>query len=412
MSLRNKVTDLNRRACKDTAYDFLDVSHEWKVIAGNGYIPLNKCPEIVAGVDKIADLISSMTIFVMKNGEYGDERVKDGLARKLDIEPCKYMSRKTFIYNVVKTLFLEGEGNSVVIPKTYRGYLDDLRFLKPSQWSFEDDTSGYGYKIRVFDYNKKVDKVYDPDNVLHFVLNPDPYRPWIGEGYKIALKPLADMLKDSNDLKKKYFTNNYSPAVVIRVDAMNDVMSTAAGREKLLQDYVKTTSVGEPWVIPSEAFDVTSIGSISLSDLAINDSIELDKKTVAATLGVPAFLLGVGEFNSEEWNHFVNTKIKAICDILSQEMTRKLIISDEQYITFNFRSIYAFDVMQQVDVMRSLESQGLVKGNEVRKALMLSPIEGLDTLKVLENYIPVQDIGAQKKLDNGVNSSDVAADED
>lgn len=390
---------------KNKVWDFLDGSHEWKKLENVGYRTLSSCPEIVAGINRIADLVSSLTICLMENTDIGDQRVKNGLSRKLDIEPNKYMTRKTFIYNVVKTLLLEGEGNSVVLPRSRKGYLEDLKPISPYNVTFIDNEDGYGYMVQITDAKRRGNiKKYNPDSVLHFVLNPRTDRPWIGKGYNADLKPLSDILGKEGELKKKYYTSNYSPSVIVKVDALNEAMSDPESREKIIGDYVTTTTAGAPWIVPAEVFDVTSVDSLTLNDLAVNDSIDIDKGTAAAILGIPPFILGVGEYDPEEWNHFINTTIKHICDQLAQEFTRKLLVSEDMYITFNVRSLYHNDTATMAETYRTLASQGFVTGNEVRNILMLQPLPELNQLTALENYIPVSKLGDQAKLQNGNNN--------
>ena len=52
-----------------------------------GYHRLLDSPEISACINRIASIISSATIYLMENSRKGDIRVRDELARFVDIDP-------------------------------------------------------------------------------------------------------------------------------------------------------------------------------------------------------------------------------------------------------------------------------------------------------------------------------------
>jgi len=129
--------------------------------------------------------------------------------------------------------------------------------------------------------------------------------------------------------------------------------------------------------------------------------MELDKKTVASIIGVPGFILGIGSYNEQEWNNFINTKIRQIAGIIEQEMTKKLLISEKMYFKLNASSLYSYDIQKLASVYTDLRAIGVVTGNEVRDKMGLSPMdgEGMDELVMLENYIPTDKLVDQKKLE-------------
>lgn len=360
----------------------------------SGYTDLAHNPEICAAVDRIASLIGSMTIYLMQNTDGGDVRVKNGLSRVVDIEPNEYMGRSNFIQWIVKTMLLDGRGNAVVLPKTRKGLLKRLDPIPSALVSFVE----YGernYKISISG------KEYDPKDVLHFAINPDSYYPWKGAGYNVALADVANNLKQAASTEKGFMQSEWKPSLIVKVDAMIDEFSSPEGRAKLLDEFASSNKAGEPWLIPAEQFSVEQVRPLTLSDLALADFVKLDKTTVATILGVPPFVLGVGEFKRDEWNNFISSRIMPVAQILEQEFSRKLLYSPDFFFRFNVRSLYNYSLEETIKAGAEMVDRMAMTRNEWRSWIGLPPSEGMDELLALENYIPVDRLGDQKKLNGG-----------
>lgn len=368
-------------------------SDAFETLACRGYTPLSKNPEIIAAVDTIASLIASMTIHLMENTPAGDIRIQNELSRKVDINPNRYMTRATLVQWIVKTMMLSGNGNAVIYPSTQGGYLEDLVPVPAANVVFTPD--GWGYKITIGGVD------YNPDDLLHFVLNPDENEPWRGIGYRVALADVAKSLKQAAVTKDGFMSSKWKPSLIVKVDALTEEFSSPEGRRRLLDSYVDTTAAGEPWMIPADQFDVTQVKPLTLTDLALPQAVELDKRSVASVLGIPAFVLGVGSFNRDEWNNFISRKIMSVAQIIQQELTRKLLYKPEWYFRMNPRSLYSYDLKDLSAIADDQYIRGIMTGNEVRDWLSLPPKEGLDELIILENYIPRGMIGDQSKLNGG-----------
>lgn len=357
----------------------------------SGYTSLDQNPEIMAACHTIAELIGSMTIHLMANTDHGDQRIVNELSRKIDIEPEMHMTRSTWMQAIVMNLLLYGRGNSIVIPHTYQGMLVNLEPVSATRVSFIPK----GYR----DYMVNIDgRERNPDSILHFVYNPDKIYMWKGKGMTVCLKDVANNLKQANKTEKAFMESKWKPSIIVKVDSLTEEFASPEGRQKLLDSYVKGTEAGEPWLIPADQFSVEQVRPLSLADLAISDTVQLDKRTVASIIGVPPFVLGVGEYDKDAWNSFINNKIKPIAITIQQELTNKLIVSPKMYLKLNVLSLMDWDIETIYRVFGGLSDKAVVTPNEVRDRLGMSPLEGLDELRILENYIPADRIGDQKKL--------------
>lgn len=361
------------------------------------YTRLSDDPTIAAGINKIAGLVGQVTWKILENTSNGDNRIKNELSRMIDITPNTWQTRRDFYSLITKILLIHG--NAIVHVRTENGYLRALEPIAPERVAIIGTGRGNQYQLFIDGIAR------NPEEFLHFKLNPDIQNPYRGEGIKVQLKDIAHNLKQANYTTRKFLESKWKPSLIVAVDAISEQMKTKEGRQKIADEYLKTSEIGEPWIIPAAQMNVQNVKPLTLHDLAISDTIKIDKQTAAAVLGIPAFMLGVGDFKKEEYNNFIDTQIKGIVETISQELTRKIISSPKWYIKGSVWSLKAWNLQEIASVMTTYGDRGWVSGNEGRDKIDFEPVDGLDERKVLENYIPISMSGNQNKL-NGGNTND------
>ena len=304
---------------RQTDYDpvaiWLNGTDAQNILLPAGFTPVSKNEEVKKCIHKIADLVSSMTIFLMQNNPTGDVRLKNALSKKVDIYPNNNMTRKNFIYKIVVDMI--STGNSVIFPKIKNGLLDNLIIWDANSVSFQGDEEDYSLTYKV--------QQYDPSEVLHFVLIPDDLFPYKGVGFVPVVKDAIANIVQANTTKTGFLQSKWKPSLIIKVETDLEEMQIKDERDKILNSYIGDTDKGEPWIIPASEIDVKEVRPLTLADLAIQDGLTLDKKAVAAAFGVPGFMLGVGTFSKDEYNNFISSVIMPIAKAIEQELSKKLI---------------------------------------------------------------------------------------
>lgn len=334
---------------------------------------------------------------LMENGEHGDARVRNELSKKIDIYPCADMTRKNFIYKIVSDMILYG--NSVALPEYNGIMLDNIRLLRASATTVNNEGRQRGYYIT---YGGRM---YEQDEVLHFVLVPDEDKPFRGKGFTPQIYDAVKNLAQANATKTGFLKSKWKPSIVISINADTEELQDPEKRRKILGSYTDETERGEPWLIPAGELDIKTIQPLTLHDLAIQDSITLDTRSIAAACGMPAFLVGIGDFNKDAYNNFIATTIMSFAQIIQQELSKKLLYAPSWYFKFNPKSLMQYSLAEKSTYVMNMVNGGMLNRNEGRGEFDYSPVDakGMNDYAVLENYIKVGDIDKQKKLTQGGN---------
>lgn len=372
--------------------DPVTVFYSGEGCAPAGYHRLLDAPEVAACVDRICAIVSSATIHQMESSKKGDKRIRDELSRFIDVTPWAPMgTRAAWMSWIVATMLTVGDGEAYLMPHYVnvngRVLIDGLEPM-PGAMAVPDEETVYKVHWR--------GAVFAPDEIVPFRLFADLDQPWRGRGYRVQASKIAASLKQTGELKDSLSSPQYKPPMLIAVNSDVD-FSEPGARDEFIENYLEHSESGKPWVFTADLLNVSQMKPLTLADLAVKDTVELDKRTVAAIFGVPPFLLGLGGYNEAEYNGFIRTVIVHICKVIEQTLTSSLLISPNRYFRFNRRHLYAYDLKTLIDMDLAMADRGYLNGDEVREDAFRDPA-GLTEYKILENYIPADMSGQQKKL--------------
>ena len=109
------------------------------------------------------------------------------------------------------------------------------------------------------------------------------------------------------------------------------------------------------------------------------------------------YIVGAGDYNKEAYNDFIQGKIMTLAKGIAAELTRKILISPSWYWELNVWSLMDYDLQTMSNVLLAGSDRGYVNGDEWRDRMHMNPA-GLKEFKILENYLPYDMSGKQKKL--------------
>lgn len=342
-----------------------------------------------SGVDAIARICAKFVLqprvsFTDGTTADADER----LARVLQVEPNPYMSAYDMLYQLVASLYVDG--NSYAYVHREGGQVVGLYPLHVTSCEVVQGKDG---ALCAFTFANGKSTILPYADIVHL-------RRHFKSGDVLGDRPAIDAavaLADAqNDGIRRSIEQGGRLRGIVRYASALGPSKLEAYKRQFEESNLKANASGV--IITDTALDYTPIAdttpTIDAADVAET------RRKIFDSLGISEAIVS-GSFDDDEFAAFDESTVEALALQLSLELTRKvytpLQVARGRRIECSTARIRFIGMRNRVELLRNVVPMGILSVNEARDLMGLAPLDEDRTLQSL-NYIDVDDAGDYQRI--------------
>jgi len=334
----------------------------------------------------IGDAMSTLPLHHFKRD--GDDRkrvVNSPLNKLLNQSPIQNWTASSMYQWWVRCNILRGDAITEII-RNKQGEPINLLPYHPDRVQIKRIGNEILYQFTPFDDGKTY--VRSSDDVLHIAGNG-----FDGEKSLSVIQHDANhsigIALATNQYSKKFFENGASPKHLFSTDKEMGTDQIDQFRELYDTRYAGPSNAGRPMIL-TEGLKVDQL-SMSSVDAQLLENLKYSVIDIARACRVPPVLIGAQETTSS-WGTgvgeitlgFVKYHLEPKAYLWEQEINRKLVRKDDEFVEFQFKGFLRGDAKAEGESLRQARGGSMGPGwltlNEIRKLNNEPPIDGGDVI--------------------------------
>lgn len=339
-----------------------------------------------------------------QNAKGGRERITNTALSRILRAPNDYQTMSDFMLNMVRTMYLEGNGYALAI-RNARYEIDQLHLMNPMMtWPQIATTGDVFYRMggnHVINYRVGGEPVLVPArDVLHFRLHVSrsrwPY-PLVGETPLMAA--MGDVATMDAVMKQQvsFFSNQARPSAVLSTDLVLDKDQAAALRDRWNEQSKQIYSGGTP--ILTAGLKVQP-WAVSGKDAELSEVMKFSDQHVALAFRVPLQILGLGNaaYSSTEilMQSWIATGLGFALNHIEEafQLLFGLDGKPEEYVEFSTDPLLRSSTKDRIESLARGVQGGIYAPNEARAQENLPAVKFGDEPEVQQQVVPLSAAGA------------------